>query len=233
MRGVLQQQGAADMIHIAVRVREIVSSNVDTLVTKTSNPAKMLRLLLSEIEESLIGLHGDLSKTKREHERTAQRADLTAKKAEEWTAKAKTAVDHKREDLARAALMAREDGRNQAVSLSQEVETLADGISELETAITELEAKREDVLARLKDMPSQEAASTCDAPDTKDSKTAKRMDRIDAMERRVNFGTEGRTDPKPTDIDAEIAALEQGSAIDAELAAMKKPAAKRTRKKAK
>jgi len=39
------------MITIAIRERELVSSNVDTLVSKAGDQRKMLRLLQSEIED--------------------------------------------------------------------------------------------------------------------------------------------------------------------------------------
>lgn len=218
------------MIHVAVRVREIISSNIDSAVERTSNPHKMLRLLRTEIEESLIGLHGDLSKTRREHERAERAAQKAEKTAEEWTAKAKTAVDHKREDLARAALLAREDGRNQAAALAKEAEALSDAVDEMESAIAQLEGKREDVLTQLKNLPEAPGKNATPRAES-DSKTARRMDRIDAIERRVNFSNDGKDEAAPTDVDAEIAALQRDSNIDAELAAMQAPAKKAPSKK--
>lgn len=225
------------MIHIAVRVRELVSSNVDTMVGKAGNPRKMLKLLLTEIEESLIGLHGDLTKTRREHERLVAHGDKLAEEAEAWTAKAKTAVDHKRDDLAKSALLAREGGRKAASKAREEAETLASDVEEIEAAVKELEAKREDVLARIKALPANDCGSGASHTSAGDSKTARRMDRIDTIERRVNFGTEDAgkaSDATPADVDAEIAALQRDSDIAAELAAMKAPTPKKAaRKKAK
>ncbi len=218
------------MIHVAVRVREIVSSNVDSMAKKASDPRKMLRLLLTEIEESLIGLHSDALKTRREHERTTRKAQRTSEQAEEWTAKAKIAVDHKREDLARSALLAREDGRKQASLLEEEASKLSGAVAEMEDAIAQLETKRSDVLQQLKQLPDPSSPSNQSSADG-DSKTARRMDRIDSIERRVGFGTEGAIKEAPTNIEAEIAALQLDSNIDAELSAMKKPAAKSSAKR--
>ncbi|HEY6964521.1 MAG TPA: PspA/IM30 family protein, partial [Erythrobacter sp.] len=102
------------MITIAIRVRELVSSNVDSLVSKAGDPRKMLRLLQSEIEETLIALHGDAAKAKRQRERMEDSATRLSAAAEEWTGKAKIAIDHGREDLARAALLTREAERAKA-----------------------------------------------------------------------------------------------------------------------
>ena len=218
------------MIHIAVRVRELVSSNVDSLVGKASDPAKMLHHLRTEIEESLITLHGDLAKAKRQHERLIEQADAKAEGAEEWTAKAKTAMDHKREDLARSALLARENERVAADKLRSEANELAAGIEQTEDAIEKLGAKRSEAVARAPDLPVTEKNSAC--PSTDDNTIDRRLDRIERMERRVEFANETREEPVPANIDAEIAALQRDADLTAELAAMKsasKPANGRKR----
>lgn len=225
------------MIHIAVRVQELVSSNLETLVSKTTDPAKVLNLLRSEIEETLISFHSELTMTKRQHERGASYADKLAADAELWTAKAKTAIDHKREDLARAALLAREGEIEKAAEARLEVEELARRVSELENGIADLDAKREDVIARA-------AASATDTLTIKtvnpsrreDNNVVRRMDRIDAMERRASFQNRSPAETQGDAIanaDAEIAALSQASMIDAELNEMKAQAKKPARKKAK
>lgn len=220
------------MINLAVRVRELVSSNIDALIDKASNPTKMLGLLLTEVEENLIQLHGDIAKAEREHARLAARADQAAEDAEGWTAKAKTAVDHGREDLARAALLARETGRKDAAKLAEQTEAAKQNVGEMRAAIARLETKREDIAARIcEEVPSAgSAAGTSDKAGTSSDRLDRRMDRLDAIERRVGFGKPG--DMSEADIDAEIAALGKDSEIDAEIAAMKAPA-KRSRKKAK
>ena len=80
----------------------------------------MLRLLQSEVEDALITLHGDVSKARRAHQRKAEAAQRLANTAEEWTGKAKVAVDHGREDLARAALLARESDRQKVEDMKAE-----------------------------------------------------------------------------------------------------------------
>ncbi len=222
------------MIHIAVRVRELVSSNVDSMVDRASNPAKMLGNLCTEIEESLIALHGELSQARRRAERCAEQATAVSAQAEEWTAKAKTAMDHKREDLARSALLAREDERARAKSLAAESKQAGEEAREIEAAIGELETKRTEVSARLKSMPG--GRQGCASEGTGDSRTDRRLDRIARMERRAGFASGDRAEPAPASVDAEIASLQRDADIAAELAAMKstkgkQPAAKKRKTK--
>lgn len=212
------------MITIAIRVREIVSSNVDALVSKAGEPRKMLRLLQSEIEETLITLHGDAAKARRQQARLSEAAARLAEGAESWTDKAKTALDHGREDLARAALLTREAERAKAVDAAKAAAALETEIAEAATVIAELEAKRTAIIARIAELAKAAAAETAAAPKPAPaSPIDHRIDRIDALERRVGFAETPAEPaaPSPADLDQEIAELMQASAIEAELAAMK------------
>lgn len=205
------------MITIAIRVREIVSSNVDTLVSKAGDQRKMLRLLQSEIEETLITLHGDAAKARRQQARLSDAAARMAEGAESWTEKAKVALDHKREDLARAALLTREAERAKAADAAKDAAALEAQITEAADVIAALEAKRTAITARIADLTQAEKAA---AP-VADNPLDKRIDRIDALERRAGFADAPADTPSPASLDEEIAELQKASAIEAELAALK------------
>lgn len=207
------------MITIAIRVRELVSSNVDNLVSKAGEPRKMLRLLQSEIEETLIALHGDAAKARRQRERSEESAARLAAAAEEWTGKAKIAMDHGREDLARAALLTREAERAKAAEAAVAAQALAAQIDEATGVIADLEAKRTAIAARIADLAKAEAAAKPAV--AADSHVDQRIDRIEALERRAGFADVPGDVPSPASLDDEIAGLQQASAIEAELAALK------------
>lgn len=211
------------MITIAIRVREIVSSNVDSLVSTAGDPRKMLRLLQSEIEETLIALHGDAAKAKRQQARLEETATRLAAAAEEWTGKAKIAVDHGREDLARAALLTREAERAKAAEATEAATALGEQIVEAAGVIAELEAKRTAIAARIADMAKAETAAK-PAAAAADTHVDRRIDRIEALERRAAFIDVPGDSPSPASLDDEIAALQKASAIEAELAALKSAA---------
>jgi phage shock protein A len=217
------------MITIAIRVREIVSSNVDTLVSKAGEPRKMLRLLQSEIEETLIALHGDAAKARRQRDRLRDSASRLAAGAEEWTARAKIAIDHGREDLARSALLAREAERAKAATEVGAADALDAQLVEAEGVISALEAKRSALAQRIADLV-QAAAPTAPAPSAAPSAAMRavdqRIDRIDALERRAGFAeTPASEAADPMSVEQEIASLQQASIIEAELAALKSGAA--------
>ena len=207
------------MITIAIRAREIVSSNVDNLVSKAGEPRKMLRLLQSEIEEALIALHGDAAKARRQQARLSDAAARLAEGAESWTDKAKIALDHGREDLARAALLTREAERAKAVDAVKAAAALEAQIEDAASVIAELETKRAAITARIADLARTEETAPAAAADTH---ADRRMDRIESLERRAGFAEGLATEaPSPASLDDEIASLQQASAIEAELAALK------------
>ncbi len=202
------------MIHVAVRVRELVSSNIDAIVTKAADPAKALGLLRAEVEETLITLTSELSMTRRQHARTVSHAEKIAAEAEAWSAKAQVAVDHGREDLARAALQARQKGLENAAAVKDEAARLGKQVAELEGAIGELEVKRAEVLAQI---ARPRPAENPSAKHRADSKSDRHMERIDELERRLAF----QSDRSANSGGSEIETVSNESLIDAELEAMK------------
>ena len=207
------------MVHIAIRVRELVSSNVSSAIDSASNPAKMLAHLQREIEEALIGLHGDIAKARRQKERKLADLDKASWTESDWSDKAQVAMDHDREDLARQALMAREDCRSSIAAMKEDIEALDVGIAEMEDAERQLEAKRADVRQRLAD---QRAADGKSGPAAPASRTERRMDHIDALEKRTAFATEeGAKDCTNASVEREIEEMRRARKIDEELAAMR------------
>ncbi|MWV28977.1 PspA/IM30 family protein [Aurantiacibacter rhizosphaerae] len=200
------------------RAGQLLSSNVESMLDKATDPRKLMLLLRSEIEDELVALQGERTKTHRDADRLEAAAKAKADVAEERTGKAKLAVDKGRQDLARSALLTRESERKLAAELQAEAEETRAEVARIDSAIAELEAKREDTLARLDAMPAP-SAKACTAP-SRPTRADGRLDRVEAMEQRIDFTTSRAADPVPANVDEEIARLEQESAIEAELAAM-------------
>lgn len=211
------------MVHIAIRIRELVSSNISSAVASTSNPAKMLAHLQREIEEVLIGMHGDISKARRQKERKQTELEKAGWTLSDWDDKARVAMDHGREDLARQALMAREDCRSSIEVMEKDIEDLAAEIAEMEETEGQLETKREDVLQRLVDQRAVDGQSHLSAPS---SRTERRIDHIEALEKRTSFATAGsEKNCSNASVEREIEEMRRTRKIDDELAAMKAGAA--------
>jgi phage shock protein A len=219
------------MLHIAIQVRELATSNLNSLVLAASNPEKMLRLLRGRLQEALIALQGDLTRAERQAERRRAEAAQLAATVASWTDKARTAMDHKREDLARAALLAREDVQMSADRALADADALAAQARETAEVMQQLEAKLAETGERLRDEEFHRQSKpqpACPAPGA--TRAERILDGITSLEKRVDFATESRAQPAPASVDAEIETLVREAKVRDELAAMKaaaKPAAPR------
>lgn len=210
------------MRHIAIHIKELTGSNLNALVGSATNPVKMLRLLQSELQEAVIALQGDLGRAERQAERLETGAAQLAAKAAEWTGKARTAMDHKREDLARAALLTREQTQSEAEKMAGEARAMAAQAGEIGEVIAQLEAKLAETRERI-EAETAASATPRPAPEPAATRGERIMDRISTLEKRVDFaaGTKPAPSPAPAAIDAEIERLSREARVEAELAAMK------------
>lgn len=226
------------MFRVAIQVRELISSNVTSALDGASNPAKLLARLQREIEEALIGLAGEATKARRQHERLKAELVKTHARVDDWSDKARIAMDNGREDLARQALLAREDCRTGIDKLQQDIATLESEMTEMQEAELQLEAKRDDVRQRLADQLAADGnASGSTGQRGFASRTERRMDHIADLEKRTDFATQGSAAAcSNAAVDREIEAMRRERQVEDELAAMregaapKKPAAKKPRK---
>ncbi|MCB2065885.1 MAG: PspA/IM30 family protein [Erythrobacter sp.] len=203
------------------RIGELLSSNVEALIDKATDPRKMLGLLRAEIEDGLVKLTYEKSRAGQRAEAAAAAATRKAAEAEEWTGKARLAMDKGREDLARAALLARESERAEAAQLEADAAAARAEVDEITATMAELERRRTETQAQLDALPAPAAKA---APAPRPSSAARQRSRIDDMELRTGFAA-GRAEtddtPDPAQVAAQFAAMERDSAIDAELAAMR------------
>ncbi|MBX7539812.1 PspA/IM30 family protein [Qipengyuania sphaerica] len=212
------------MFRIAIQTRELISSNVSSALDAASNPAKLLARLQREIEEALIGLHGELSKARRQQERLHTELTQAELREADWSDKAKIAMDADREDLARQALIAREDCRGGIARLKQDIGRLNVDIAEMQAAERELEAKREDVRQRHADQKAADGYASGSGGDNSGyaKRTERRMDRIETLEKRTDFATEtGGNCRGNASVEREIEEMRRERQIEEELAALR------------
>jgi len=211
---------AGDIVkQIAIQVKELVATNLNALVQTAVNPAKMLRLLQAELEEAVIALQGDRAKALRHQARLEQDAARLEQSAGEWTGKAKLAMDHQREDLARAALMAREVAQDDAGKTREAAVARAAEVRELAEAMVQLEAKLAQTSERLRAELANPAAAA--AEQGADSRSERMLDRAEQLEQRIAFAQDRPSAPSQQAIDAEIEQLAREARIEQELLAIK------------
>lgn len=208
------------------RFTDIVNSNLNALLDKAEDPEKMVRLIIQEMEDTLVEVRSSSAKTiadKKELQRVMNRLN---DEVNDWQSKAELALSKEREDLARSALIEREKAAEQVDVVNAEIALLDEHISKLQNEVSQLQEKLADAKARQKSMLMRQktVASRLDVKKTLHSdklndamhKFERYEQKIDSMEAQVESYDLGKKSLK--DEFAELAAQEK---IDNELAALK------------
>lgn len=123
------------------RFSDIINANINSMLDKAEDPKKLVRLLIQEMEETLVELRANAAK----HiaERKTLEASLAKAKANvnDWSAKAELALSKGREDLARSALVQKQQSSEQVTTLEEELSRYNDALNNADTDASRLEQK--------------------------------------------------------------------------------------------
>ncbi|TPE63992.1 phage shock protein PspA [Sandaracinobacter neustonicus] len=210
------------------RARDIIQANVSDLLDKAEDPAKTIRLVIMEMEETLVEVRAQAARTiadQKEMRRTVMKLDQAQAN---WAEKAELALSKDREDLATAALMEKQKVGQTANMLKGEVEVLdetlrafEDDIAKLEAKLREARSRQNALMTRLEGAQSRARARAM----TRGSRVDEAFSRFEVLERRVDMA-EGRAEvydlaPVPKSLEEEILELRTNDAVAAELAELK------------
>jgi phage shock protein A len=209
------------MIEIAVRVKELAASNVNSLVDRASRPEKLLRLMITELEEAIIALSRDAMQADRRSDQQREAAKRHEAVAAEWQDKAKFALSKDRQDLARGALAERETALEAARSAKDAAKSDTGDAKEQRETVAALEARLAEARARLSQHQAS-AAATASPSTVASSRTDRIIDRVDSLEKRLDFASAAEPPRKAASLDDEIAAMAREAKVEAELAALSK-----------
>lgn len=208
------------------RFSDIVNSNINALLDKAEDPEKMVRLIIQEMEDTLVEVRSSSAKTIAEKKELQRLINRLQEEAADWQAKAELALSKERDDLARSALIEREKASEQADAVARDIANLDEHIIKLQDEVAQLQEKLADAKARQKSMlmRRQTVANRLEVKKTLDSnkindamyKFERYEQKIDTLEAQVEAYDLGKKSLK--DEFAELAAQDK---IDQELAALK------------
>jgi phage shock protein A len=213
---------------IFTRTRDIVAANFAELLDKAEDPGKMIRMIIMEMEETLVEVRASTARTVADQrEMSRQIAHLDRIQAS-WTEKAELALSKGREDLAKAALGERQKAAELAHSLFAEIEMLNGALAAAEADIARLQSKLRDARTRQGAIQNRLETAHNRARMREmyaGSKVDEAFSRFDLLERRADLA-EGRADAlalaaPPKTLDEEISELRNAEKVDAELEALK------------
>ncbi|WP_109806921.1 phage shock protein PspA [Sphingosinithalassobacter portus] len=211
------------------RTRDIIAANVTDLLDKAEDPAKMIRMIILEMEETLVEVRASAARTIADQKEMRRHIGKLEKLQESWTEKAELALSKDREDLAKAALTERQKAADMCEQLESEIAVLDDAlraseedIAKLQNKLREARTRQNSIMTRLETANNRFRMREM----TNGSRMTEAFSRFDMLERRVDFA-EGRADAaglgaQPKSLDEEIAELRSSEKVEAELEALKK-----------
>ena len=130
------------------RMTDIVNSNINALLDKAEDAEKMVRLIIQEMEETLVEVRTTSARAIADKKELARRCDHLRHEAGEWERKAELAIGKERDDLARAALVEKSKADEMVATLEGDLTTLDGTLAKLNDDIHALQQKIKDAKAR-------------------------------------------------------------------------------------
>jgi phage shock protein A len=206
------------------RTRDIFAANMTELLDRAEDPARMIRMIILEMEETLVEVRATAARSIadiKEMRRSLARLDGIQAN---WTEKAELALSKGREDLAKAALVEKQKAVDVADSMIAEVTQIEQMLRSYEADIARLQAKLREARTRQNAIQHrlESAVSRARANELLNGgRTADAFSRFEILERRADFA-EGRAEALGIgSLEDEIDQLRSSETIDAELEAMK------------
>lgn len=206
------------------RLSDIINANLNTLLEKAEDPEKIIRLMIQEMEDTLVEVRSSAAKCiaeKKERQRLISRLE---KEQLAWEHKAELALEKDREDLARAALSEKTAIDDRIKLVGEELGQLDEQLQKYNVDIGKLQAKLNDARARQRTLVMRHKNARTQLKARKqihDDRIDEMLHRFDTAERRIET-IESESEAlemgrKQVSLSDEIEGLEKNERIDEEL----------------
>jgi phage shock protein A len=144
------------------RIRTVLKSNINALISKAEDPEKMLNQLIMDMNEQLLEAKKQVAMSIADEKKLERQMLENKGQAEDWEKKAMLAVKVGKDDLAKEALLRKQEYDGYASSFQKEfesqhasVEQLKDALRQLSGKIDEASRKKNLLVARAKRAEAQ------------------------------------------------------------------------------
>ena len=211
------------------RMTDIINSNINSMLDQAEDPQKMIRLIIQEMEDTLVEVRSSSARVLADRKAAARRLEQINSEAAAWEDKARLAVSKGREDLARAALQEKHAIEEEVAVVEAELQAtdehiaqLNEEVGQLQQKLTDARAKQKALLMRSKTVESrikvkrQMQREKLDDAFQRFEHFERRMDNLEGQLEAMDIGRE-----VPPDLAAEIDALQEDERINDELQRLK------------
>ena len=130
------------------RLSDIVNANLNSLLDKAEDPEKIVRLMIQEMEDTLVEVRSAAAKVIAERKERERQLGVLDHEQLDWEHKAELALRKDREDLAKSALQHKAALGDQSKLVAQDLVILGNNLAKLNDDIAKLQAKLQDAKAR-------------------------------------------------------------------------------------
>jgi phage shock protein A len=209
------------------RFSDIVNSNINAILDKAEDPEKLVRLMIQEMEDTLVEVRSAAARAIADKKEIARRLNGLDRDVGEWQRKAELAVGKGRDDLAKAALAEKARVTAMGESLRTQYKQIEEGLAKLNEDIGRLEAKLSDAKTRQKALLMRHMTASNRLELRKhlhDGKIDDALGRFEHFERKMEH-LEGRVEAYDLglkkDLKDQFENLESEDSIEAELQTLK------------
>jgi len=126
------------------RFKRAVTANIDSMISKAENPEKVLNQLITEMHGQLIEAKKSVALAIADGKKLERLYNQQIAQSEEWERKAILALDNDREDLAKEALLRKQEYNRLAKQYKEQWEAQHSAVEELKSTLRELQQKIEE-----------------------------------------------------------------------------------------
>ena len=202
------------------RFRDALRANINDMISKAENPEKMLNQMVIDMNEQMIEAKKTVASSIADEKRMERQINENLTKAKDWENKAMLAVKAGKDDLAKEALLRKQEYDSYVLELKPQwdaqyksVEQLKGTLKGLQRKIEEAQRKKNILIARAKRAEAQKKiqATLGNLGDTSAFDTFDKMaDKVEKIEAEADAMVELTDMTKERDLEEEFAKLEGG-----------------------
>ena len=204
---------------IFTRFKDIVNANINSLLDKAEDPEKMLKLMIQEMEDTIIDLKVSCSARLAEEIRVGATIKETEETITRWENRARLALEKGKEDLAREALLEKRNANEKLARQKEHLLQISEDVKVGKSEITTLEDKLDQAKAKLKILQEREAKANKTYTDYASNLNARFEDMEDKINRMDSFNSFNKREESNEE---KFSKMERDQEIEAELEKLKK-----------